>query len=876
MHFDLDAHTASLSVGEFADFTLGPRDATGGPQGIWRAQLGTQWHRQLQERTAATHPAATFEVPIQGRVFHRGWTLTLTGRIDQLVPTAEGTILREIKTITRPLPADEAELRAEFPSYFVQLATYAALRRIEGSAKPVDNAASRPASLRPELVFVELASGLAQTVVLTAADDVWFRTQLERIGEFLAVRQRARERLRHLRFRPPFAVFRPGQETAVADLLAAIQQGRAAILLEAPTGFGKTGVLLEAALTHLRAGHFERVLYLTSKATGQLQVARTLAVMTGPAAAASVPDEGHTPVAVWLVRPKSEHCVNTTFHCVRDSCAYLADAETRWPRSGLARFYLDENEARDLPTLRAAGVEARICPYEITRAALGFNDVWIGDYNYVFAPANRGLFFEQPGFDPARTLLIVDEAHNLPPRVADSYSHVFAATAAAAVRDELHRLHAPMPLVQAWEHWTHFLEHLKHHDALPLADEDDARHLLEQVARLVTTVPLDYAALGPDASAGLWAVAALHDDLANNATLSRHWWSPRAGELAISCLDAAPAIGAALREFGGVILASATFGPEGEYAQSIGLAESALPAPTSPPLPASAPERLGQLTKRDTRKLFKQVTSAAELLKIEEARAAAAVACLRAGTPWREHAYDVAYDLRVDTTFQHRARHFATTAATITALCNAARQRLSAAPQSPATPDCGQAVVAFFPSYAYAEAIRHELEAQGSPVRVALQQRLKDLGAQAEWVEASLTAADVLFLVLGSSFAESIDALGGRVSHALVAGPALPEVNAVQHARMAALSSLGREAAFRRVYQIPGMQKVNQALGRLVRAPGQRARVLLHCRRFAEPSYSELLADDYKRGQALSDDAALTAWLTSNATAETPPPLASH
>jgi len=29
-----------------------------------------------------------------------------------------------------------------------------------------------------------------------------------------------------------------------------------------------------------------------------------------------------TPVAVWVVRPKSEHCVNTTFHCVRATCAY--------------------------------------------------------------------------------------------------------------------------------------------------------------------------------------------------------------------------------------------------------------------------------------------------------------------------------------------------------------------------------------------------------------------------------------------------------------------------------------------------------------------------------------------------------------------------
>ena len=145
-------------------------------------------------------------------------------------------------------------------------------------------------------------------------------------------------------------------------------------------------------------------------------------------------------------------------------------------------------------------------------------------------------------------------------------------------------------------------------------------------------------------------------------------------------------------------------------------------------------------------------------------------------------------------------------------------------------------------------------------MRVALQQRLADLAAQTAWVEAALAQSDALFLVLGSSFAESSDVLGGRVTQAMVVGPALPEVNAVQRARLAALAPLGREAAFRRVYQIPGMQKVNQALGRLVRAPGQQAKVLLHCRRFAEPSYAELLDPDYRDGAQITTDAELSAW----------------
>jgi len=157
-----------------------------------------------------------------------------------------------------------------------------------------------------------------------------------------------------------------------------------------------------------------------------------------------------------------------------------------------------------------------------------------------------------------------------------------------------------------------------------------------------------------------------------------------------------------------------------------------------------------------------------------------------------------------------------------------------------------------------------------SPMRVALQPRIRDLATQTAWVEESLALSDALFLVLGSSFAESIDLLGGRVSHAMVVGPALPEVNAIQRARLAEFAPLGRTTAFRRVYQIPGMTKVNQALGRLVRAPGQRARVLLHCRRFLEPSYASLLAHDYQFGANLLSDDDLASWLASGVPANSP------
>jgi Rad3-related DNA helicase len=265
---------------------------------------------------------------------------------------------------------------------------------------------------------------------------------------------------------------------------------------------------------------------------------------------------------------------------------------------------------------------------------------------------------------------------------------------------------------------------------------------------------------------------------------------------------------------------------------------------------------LGVLTKRDTKKLYRQLTSAADLLRVEEARDASAPVHLCAHTPWRDGAYDVAFDARVDTTFQQRSHHYAATAATIAALHTAAGHALNS------TFPTG-AVAVFFPSYAYAEAIRREAATVAPALRIALQPRVRDLAAQSVWIEDSLRSADALFLVLGSSFAEGIDALGGRVTHAMVVGPALPEVNAVQRARLAeaARAGLTRDEAFRRVYQIPGMTKVNQALGRLVRAPGQRARVVLHCHRFLDTSYAGLLAAEYRLGTRIRDDLEFARWL---------------
>lgn len=801
MQFDLTARTAQLSVGELSDFAIGPRDGGDGPTGIWRAQLGSHWHREMQAQATSEHPTAQFEVSIDGAIFHRGWTIQINGRIDQQLTLGDFTVLREIKTLTRAVPVPEPELRANYPHYFAQLATYLSLRRI----------AVPDAQLRGELVFVETATGLSQTLTFTRADEMLFDHRLERVTQFLDLHLRAQNRRRNLVFHPPFTTLRSGQEDTRRNLDNALA-ATPIVAFEAPTGFGKTGVMLESALHALQSGQCDRIVYLTSKSTGQLQVVETLRRMTEPIRnhsgdkIPSVPEAesesdpapiaATSDLAIWHVRNKGEHCVNHTFHCVRDQCRFIDDVESRWPQSGLDRFHLFPEHSRDLPALRDAGKNANICPYEITRTALAFQDVWVGDYNYVFAPRNRTLFENQPGWDPARTMLIIDEAHNLPSRVAAAHSHVLGSSDTRAVLAELDHLRAPTTLRRAWETLTLIVSGQRISDALDPTAEDDLLDVITNIAEQLPLHSIDYSALGPDLAETLWSTVELADWL-QSPTLTRLLWTPREGEIHFTCLDAASITGGILRSFSRVILASATLGPAEAFNTSIGLTPVEV-------------DRVNALT------------------------------------PWRDESYDVAIDLRVDTRYQRRRQFFPLTAKTIARLHEAAQS----------------AVVVFFPSYAYAEAIERQITDE-QPLRVALQPRLRDLAAQTAWVEQSMAFADVLLLVLGSSFAEGIDLLGGKITHAMVVGPALPEVNARQRALLTELERSGgpRDDAFDRVYRIPGLQKVNQGLGRLVRAPGQHTKVLLHCQRFVEPAYARLLAHDYQFGTHVPDDAALDDWL---------------
>ena len=111
--------------------------------------------------------------------------------------------------------------------------------------------------------------------------------------------------------------------------------------------------------------------------------------------------------------------------------------------------------------------------------------------------------------------------------------------------------------------------------------------------------------------------------------------------------------------------------------------------------------------------------------------------------------------------------------------------------------------------------------------------------------------AGVGFAVLGGSFGEGIDLRGDRLIGAFVATLGLPQVNARNEQLKACLhATFG--AGYDYTYLYPGIQKVVQAAGRVIRTPEDRGIVYLIDDRFARPAVRALLPGWWRIGSATS------------------------
>jgi DNA excision repair protein ERCC-2 len=187
----------------------------------------------------------------------------------------------------------------------------------------------------------------------------------------------------------------------------------------------------------------------------------------------------------------------------------------------------------------------------------------------------------------------------------------------------------------------------------------------------------------------------------------------------------------------------------------------------------------------------------------------------------------------VDTTYRQRRAHYDGIAGWVARLLPPGRNEL-----------------ALFPSYAFLDAVRDRLPPLNHTVLV--QAPGTPDAAQRELLEALASNGSHLVLaVLGGIFAEGVDYPGEMLSEVIVVSPGLPQFN-VERELLKAYYQEVYGHGFSYAYLIPGLTRVVQAAGRLIRSAEDRGVIVLMGRRFQDPRYGRLLPEEWTEGALAS------------------------
>ena len=163
--------------------------------------------------------------------------------------------------------------------------------------------------------------------------------------------------------------------------------------------------------------------------------------------------------------------------------------------------------------------------------------------------------------------------------------------------------------------------------------------------------------------------------------------------------------------------------------------------------------------------------------------------------------------------------------------------------------------IAYFPSYAYLELIRDQLLALRPGLSLHVQQRSMDEAARAEYLHRfeAPGAAFLALCVLGGIFSEGIDLPGARLIGTAIVGVGLPQVNPALEALRACYDAAFADG-FGMAYRYPGMHRVLQAVGRVIRSETDCGVALLLDDRYADPRWQALMPPHYHPQLVRSED----------------------
>ncbi len=169
--------------------------------------------------------------------------------------------------------------------------------------------------------------------------------------------------------------------------------------------------------------------------------------------------------------------------------------------------------------------------------------------------------------------------------------------------------------------------------------------------------------------------------------------------------------------------------------------------------------------------------------------------------------------------------------------------------------------IVFFPSYVYLEMVLEEFNSEDYYLLV--QTRKMNSYDRAKMLKEFKTVKEkslVGFFVLGGSFSEGIDYLGDMLNGVLIVGVAMPQFNKYNELLRNHFDNEFNEG-FDYAYTYPGMNKVIQAVGRVIRSEEDKGVAVLFDDRYSHYKYQGLFPNNWSHFQVIEKGRYLESYL---------------
>lgn len=202
--------------------------------------------------------------------------------------------------------------------------------------------------------------------------------------------------------------YREGQRDMAGTVYLSIKR-RKNLFVQAPTGIGKTMAALYPAIKAMGDGYGEKLFYLTAKTIARGVALDGLEILRS---------NGLYFRSV-LLTAKEKICPMEEMNCEPEHCPH---AKGHYDRINKAIYDCITNEVNvTRETLLEYADKHMVCPFELGLDVSLFVDGIICDYNYVFDPRVKLKRYFAEGAK-GEFLFLVDEAHNLVERASSMYS----------------------------------------------------------------------------------------------------------------------------------------------------------------------------------------------------------------------------------------------------------------------------------------------------------------------------------------------------------------------------------------------------------------------------------------------------------------------